>query len=67
MNAAPDWKLLTCVALGITTMFLLPPQIGSLFDGSYFFGAAIVVVRAALGAVLGVCGYMLLFDFRNSR
>jgi hypothetical protein len=67
MKAAPDWKLLACVALGITTMLLLPQQIESLFNGSRLLGVAIVVVRAALGAVLGVCGYMLLFDFRNSR
>jgi hypothetical protein len=67
MNAAPDWKLLTCVALGIAAMFLLPPPIKSLFHDSHLFGVAIVAVRATLGAVLGVCAYLLLFDAPNAR
>jgi hypothetical protein len=31
------------------------------------FGVVIVVVRATLGAVLGVCGYLLLFDAPDAR
>jgi hypothetical protein len=62
MKAAPDWKLWACIALGVTAIFLLPPQTKSLFDGSHLFGALIVLVRVALGTVLGVCGYLLLFD-----
>jgi hypothetical protein len=62
MKAVPDWKLLACVALGIAAIFLLPPQIKSLFEGSHLFGVMIVLVRVTLGTVLGVYGYLLLFD-----
>jgi hypothetical protein len=67
MNAVIDWKLLTCVALGITAILLLPPPIKSLFDSSHLSGVVIVLVRVALGTVLGVCGYLLLFDVQKSR
>jgi hypothetical protein len=67
MNAASDWKLFACVALGIAVMVLLPPPINSVFDTSTIFGVAIVGVRATLGAVVGIYGYLLLFDVPNAR
>jgi hypothetical protein len=67
MEAASDWKLWACVALAITVILLLPPSIKSLFDGSHLFGVVIVLVRVALGAVVGIYGYLLLFNVPNSR
>jgi hypothetical protein len=42
--------------------FFAAPQIKSLFEGSHLFGVMIVLVRVTLGTVLGVYGYLLLFD-----
>ena len=67
MKAAPDWRLWVCVALGITVMFVLPPPIKSFFNDSQLFGVMIVGVRGALGVVLGVCGYLLVFGTPNSK
>jgi hypothetical protein len=67
MEAASDWKLWSCIAVGVTAMLLLPPQIKSTFEDSHLFGVVIVLVRVTLGTVLGVCGYLLLFDVPKAR
>ena len=67
MKAAPDWRLWVCIALGITAMFTLPPPVRSLFNGSQLLDVMIVGVRGALGVVLGVCGYLLVFGTSNSE
>jgi hypothetical protein len=48
-------------------MFLLPEPTRALFDGSRLFDVAIVVVRITLGAVLGVYGYLFIFETPNSK
>jgi len=48
-------------------MFVLPPPIKSFFNDSQLFGVMIVGVRGALGVVLGVCGYLLVFGTPNSK
>jgi hypothetical protein len=67
MEAAPGWKLWACIVLGITVTLMLPPPITSLLDDSNLFGAVILLVRATLGTVLGVYGYLIFFDVPNSR
>jgi hypothetical protein len=67
MKAETDWKLLACVALGIAVTLLLLPPIKSPFDDSHLFAVVIVLVRVTLGTVLGVYGYLILFDVQKSR
>ena len=54
------WKLGACIALGITVGLMLPP-ITLLLDGS-LLGIVSLLVRATLGTILGVYGYLILFD-----
>ena len=72
MEAASDWRLWACVAVGILATLMLPPPITSFLDGSYvfdgrhLFGVVILLVRAALGTALGVCAYLVFVDVPNS-
>ena len=52
--------------MGIAAMFLLPPSIRSLFDNSQLLDVIIIGVRAVLGVVLGVCGYLIV-SIANSK
>lgn len=67
MEIASDWKLWVFIALGIAAIFVLPPPLESLFYGSKLLGITIVCVRAALGVALGVCAYLLVFGYSNSK
>jgi hypothetical protein len=67
MEIAPDWRLWVFIALGIATMFLLPPPVESLFYESKLLGIIIVCVRGTLGVALGVCAYLLVFGRSNSN
>jgi hypothetical protein len=67
-----DWRLWACIAVGILAMLMLPPPITSFLDGSYvfdgrhLFGIVVLLVRATLGTVLGVCAYLVFVEVPNS-